>query len=343
MSGASLSSREAGAVIFGLAGTELSETERSFFRDVDPAGFILFQRNCATPAQLRGLVAALRDSVGRADAPVLIDQEGGRVARLRPPHWPDYPAAGTLAALGGIKAREAAWLAARLIADDLAMLGITVDCAPVLDIPVPGADPIIGDRAWGTTPDAVIERGQAFCDGLMAGSVLPIIKHIPGHGRGTVDSHKGLPVVTTSSAILDSTDFAPFRALAGMPWAMTAHILYNAIDPALPATLSARVIGDVIRAGIGFDGVLVSDDLSMQALGGSLQERARGALAAGCDLVLHCNGDLIEMGAIAAAIGPLSAAAHRRLAAGEGRRQAAGPFDRFAAERRLAALLAGEV
>ncbi len=171
MSGASWSSREAGAVIFGLAGTELSETERSFFRDVDPAGFILFQRNCATPAQLRGLVAALRDSVGRADAPVLIDQEGGRVARLRPPHWPDYPAAGTLAALGGIKAREAAWLAARLIADDLAMLGITVDCAPVLDIPVPGADPIIGDRAWGTTPDAVIERGQAFCDGLMAGSV----------------------------------------------------------------------------------------------------------------------------------------------------------------------------
>jgi beta-N-acetylhexosaminidase len=188
----------------------------------------------------------------------------------------------------------------------------------------------------------VSERGQAFCDGLMAGSVLPVIKHIPGHGRGNVDSHKSLPVVSTPTAILDSTDFAPFRALAGMPWAMTAHILYSAIDSALPATLSARVIGDVIRAGIGFDGVLVSDDLSMQALGGSLQERARGALAAGCDLVLHCNGDMTEMGAIAAAIGPISAAAQHRVAAGEGRRQAPGAFDRFAAERRLAALLAGE-
>jgi beta-N-acetylhexosaminidase len=188
----------------------------------------------------------------------------------------------------------------------------------------------------------VIERGQAFCDGLMAGSVLPIIKHIPGHGRGNVDSHMGLPVVATAAAILDATDFAPFRALAGMPWAMTAHILYSAIDPVLPATLSARLIGDVIRAGMGFDGVLVSDDLSMQALGGSLQERARGALAAGCDLVLHCNGDLTEMGAIAAVIGPMSAAAQRRVAAGEARRQAPGPFDRFAAEHRLAALLAGE-
>lgn len=343
MSGASLSSRETCAVIFGLSGTVLSEAERHFFSEVNPVGFILFQRNCETPAQVRALVAALRDSVGRADAPVLIDQEGGRVARLKPPYWPDYPAAAMLAALGGSKAREAAWLAARLIADDLAMLGITVDCAPVLDIPVTGADPIIGDRAWGTNPATVTERGQAFCDGLLAGSVLPVIKHIPGHGRGTVDSHKGLPVVTTPHAVLDATDFAPFRALAAMPWAMTAHILYRAIDPAFPATLSARVIGDVIRASIGFDGVLVSDDLSMQALGGSLQERARGALAAGCDLVLHCNGDLNEMGGIAAAIGPLSEAAQLRIASGEARRQAPGAFDRFAAERRLAALLVGQV
>jgi beta-N-acetylhexosaminidase len=338
MSGASLSSREARAVIFGLGGTELSDAERSFFRDTNPVGFILFQRNCATPAQVRGLVAALRDSVGRADAPVLIDQEGGRVARLKPPHWPDYPAPATIAALGGIKAHEAAWLAARLIGDDLAMLGITVDCAPVLDIPVTGADPIIGDRAWGSDARIVAERGRAFCDGLMAASVLPVIKHIPGHGRGNVDSHKNLPIVTTPLAELDSTDFAPFRALSGMPWAMTAHILYRAIDPELPATLSPRAI-DLIRTSIGFEGVLVSDDLSMQALGGSLQERAQGALAAGCDLVLHCNGDMTEMSGIAAAIGAPSAAARRRLAAGEARRQAPGMFDRFAAERRLGALL----
>ncbi len=341
MSGASLSSREARAVIFGLGGTELSETERRFFRDVNPVGFILFQRNCATPQQVGHLVATLRDSVGRADAPVLIDQEGGRVARLKPPHWPDYPAPAVLAALGGVAAREAAFLAARLIGDDLAMLGITVDCAPVLDLPVSGADPIIGDRAWGSEPRIAAARGLAFCDGLMASGVLPVIKHIPGHGRGNVDSHKGLPVVATPLSELDSTDFAPFRALAAMPWAMTAHILYRAVDPELPATLSPLVIGDVIRTSIGFDGVLVSDDLSMQALGGSLPERARGALAAGCDLVLHCNGEMNEMSGIAAAIGAMSGAAQRRLATGEARRAAPAMFDRFAAERRLAALLSG--
>ena len=326
-------------VIFGLGGTELSDTERRFFRDVNPVGFILFQRNCETPAQVRGLVAALRGTVARADAPILIDQEGGRVARLKPPHWPAYPAPATIAALGGIKARQAAWLAARLIADDLALLGITVDCAPVLDIPVAGADPIIGDRAWGSEARLVAERGLAVCDGLMAGGILPVIKHIPGHGRGNVDSHKGLPVVSTPLSALDSTDFAPFRALAGMPWAMTAHILYSALDSALPATLSPRVIKEVIRASIGFDGVLVSDDLSMQALGGSLPERARGALAAGCDLVLHCNGDMDEMNGIAAAVGALSDSARSRLDAAEARRRAPGAFDRFGAERRLAVLL----
>ena len=326
-------------VIFGLSGTTLAEYERRFFRDANPAGFILFQRNCETPAQVRSLVAALCDTVARADAPVLIDQEGGRVARLKPPSWPAYPAPATIAALGGIKAREAAWLAARLIADDLALLGITVDCAPVLDIPVAGADPIIGDRAWGSDARLVAERGLAVCDGLMAGGVLPVIKHIPGHGRGNVDSHKGLPVVSTSLSALDSTDFAPFRALAGMPWAMTAHILYSALDSALPATLSPRVIATVIRASIGFDGVLVSDDLSMQALGGSLPERARGALAAGCDLVLHCNGDMDEMSGIAAAVGALSDSARSRLDSAEARRRAPGAFDRFGAERRLAALL----
>lgn len=329
-------------VIFGLHGTELSDAERQFFRDSNPLGFILFQRNCETPDQVRALVAALRDSVGRADAPVLIDQEGGRVARLKPPHWPAYPAPAVMAALGGAKAREAAWLGARLIADDLAMLGITVDCAPVVDIPITGADPIIGDRAWGDNPALVAARGLAVCDGLLAGGVLPVIKHIPGHGRGNVDSHKGLPVVATKRAELDSTDFAPFRALAGAPWAMTAHILYSDIDSERCATLSPRVIGEVIRTSIGFDGVLVSDDLSMQALGGSLQDRARGALEAGCDLVLHCNGELTEMSGIAAAIGTLSDTAQRRVNAAEARRQAPGNFDRFAAERRFAALLAGQ-
>ena len=336
-----MSNRDTLPIIFGLGGAELSEAERRFFRDADPVGFILFQRNCETPAQVRRLVAALRDTVARADAPILIDQEGGRVARLKPPHWPAYPAPAAIAALGGIEARDAAWLAARLIADDLALLGVSVDCAPVLDIPVSGADPIIGDRAWGSDARLVAERGLAVCDGLLAGGVLPVIKHIPGHGRGNVDSHKGLPVVATPSSVLDSTDFVPFRALAGMPWAMTAHILYSALDPVLPATLSQSVIEAVIRTRIGFDGVLVSDDLSMQALGGSLPERARGALGAGCDLVLHCNGDMNEMSGIAAAVDALADSARRRLDAAEARRRAPGAFDRFGAERRLAALLSG--
>jgi beta-N-acetylhexosaminidase len=327
-------------VIFGCEGSALSASERQFFRDADPLGFILFARNCETPAQIRRLVAELRESIGRAAAPILIDQEGGRVARLKPPHFPAYPAAAKLAALGGLRARKAAWLAARLIADDLGQLGITVDCAPVLDVPVSDADPVIGDRAWGSEPRIVAENGLAVCDGLMAGGVLPIIKHIPGHGRATVDSHRALPVVETPREILDSTDFAPFRALSGMPWAMTAHVLYTAIDPDRPATLSPRVIADVIRAGIGFDGVLLCDDLSMAALGGKIETRAWDALQAGCDLVLHCNGILDEMVAIAGAIGPMSETASRRVAAAEARRHAPGSFfDRIATEHELAALL----
>jgi beta-N-acetylhexosaminidase len=325
--------------IFGCEAATLSASERQFFREADPLGFILFARNCETPPQIKRLVAELRESVGRADAPILIDQEGGRVARLKPPHFPAYPAASTIAALGGLRARAAAWLAARLIADDLSQLGITVDCAPVLDVPITGADPVIGDRAWGSEPRIVAENGFAVCDGLMAGGVLPIIKHIPGHGRATVDSHRALPVVETPRATLDSTDFAPFRALSGMPWAMTAHVLYTAIDPDRPATLSPRVIAEVIRAGIGFSGVLLCDDLSMAALGGKIETRAVDALQAGCDLVLHCNGILDEMVAIAGAIGPLSAAASRRVAAAEARRHAPGAFDRSASEHELAALL----
>jgi beta-N-acetylhexosaminidase len=327
-------------VIFGCEGVVLSAVERAFFRDADPLGFILFARNCETPAQIKRLVADLRDSIGRANAPILIDQEGGRVARLKPPHFPSYPAAAKIAALG-TNARAAAWLAARLIADDLGQLGITVDCAPVLDLPVAGADPVIGDRAWGDDPATVAENGLAVCDGLMAGGVLPIIKHIPGHGRATVDSHRALPVVETSRHELESTDFVPFRALAGMPWAMTAHVLYTAIDADRPATLSPRVIAEVIRAGIGFDGVLLCDDLSMAALGGKIEARARDALTAGCDLVLHCNGILDEMQAIAGAIGAIGDEARRGVAAGEVRRDAPGAFDRYETGKRLAALLAG--
>lgn len=324
-------------MILGCAGTTLASEEREFFRAADPLGFILFQRNCGDPDQLRRLVTALRKTVGRDDAPVLIDQEGGRVARLRPPHWPAYPSAARIAALGEDSA-VAARTVARLIADDLARLGITVDCLPVLDLPVPGADAIIGDRAYGTEPARVAALGRAACEGLLAGGVLPVVKHVPGHGRATVDSHLACPVVTAARGALAAHDFAPFRALNDMAWAMTAHIVYSAIDAARPATLSPIVIAEVIRGEIGFAGVLVSDDLSMQALGGDIGERADGALAAGCDLVLHCNGRLDEMGAVAEAVGALSAVAADRVAAGERRRrQSAAPFDRAAHEARLAA------
>jgi len=341
MSPASSSAREPRAAIFGCAGLALSEAERDFFRTANPLGFILFQRNCADPDQVRALVASLRDCIGAPDAPVLIDQEGGRVARLKPPHWREYPAAARLAAAAS--PREATFLAARLMAHDLMALGITVDCAPVLDLAIAGADPIIGDRAYGEAPAKIADLGRAACEGLLAGGVLPIIKHIPGHGRATVDSHKALPTVTASAQDLAETDFAPFRALNDMPWAMTAHIVYRALDPDRPATLSRRLIAETIRASIGFGGVLISDDLSMAALPGTLAERAKGALEAGCDVVLHCNGDPVEMTAIAGSIGPLTPGAHRRLARGEVRRRAAdqgaGAFDCEAAAVRLAALI----
>jgi beta-N-acetylhexosaminidase len=336
-----LSSREPRAVVFGCSGPALTQAERDFFRDADPLGFILFQRNCDTPDQLRRLVIALRDAVGRADAPVLIDQEGGRVARLKPPHWPAYPAPAAIAALGGAAAKEAAWLGARLIADDLAALGITIDCVPVLDIPVAGADAVIGDRALGNEPAVVATLGRAVCEGMLAGGVLPVIKHIPGHGRATVDSHHALPRVDAARATLATSDFAPFRALADMPWAMTAHIVYAAIDARSAATLSRTVIDEVIRGDIGFDGVLVSDDLSMRALGGSFAERAAGALAAGCDLLLHCNGDMSEMTEIAGAAARLTPAARRRIDRAEAaRRGAARPIDRETLTARFGALMA---
>jgi len=334
-----LSSREPLAAIFGCAGTELSDAERGFFRHAAPVGFILFKRNCVEPGQVARLVAALRDTADDADAPILIDQEGGRVARLGPPHWPVYPAPAAIAALGGAAAREAAVLGARLIADDLGRLGISVDCLPVLDIPLPGADPIIGDRAWGTEPTEVVRLGRAACQGLLAGGILPVVKHIPGHGRAMVDSHLALPRVEASRDILEATDFAPFRELRDMPWAMTAHVVYAAIDLDMPATLSRRVIGDAIRGTIGFDGVLLSDDLSMGALGGGLGARAGAALEAGCDLVLHCNGRMDEMIDVARAARPASAVTKRRLAAGEAKRRPPAAFDRGASEARFRELL----
>jgi beta-N-acetylhexosaminidase len=333
-----LSGPEPSAVIFGCAGTRLSDGERAFFRDANPLGFILFQRNCEAPEQLRRLIGDLRRSVDRDDALVLIDQEGGRVQRLKPPLWPAYPAPARLAALGGARAREAIALGARLIADDLAALGITVDCLPVLDIPVRDADPVIGDRAYGDAPEPVAALGRAACEGLLAGGVLPVLKHIPGHGRATVASHAALPRVDAPRRLLEDSDFAPFRALAEMPLAMTAHIVYTALDAERPATLSRRVIDEVIRSSIGFDGMLLTDDLSMRALGGSFAARAAGALEAGCDVVLHCNGDMAEMTMIAATVRPLDAAGRRRLDRAQACRGAPQPIDRPALEARFRSL-----
>ena len=304
------------AVILGCAGPEVSEQEKRFFAEVDPLGFILFARNCRTPGQVRTLVADLRASVERDEAPVLIDQEGGRVARLGPPHWRTPPAGckfGEHYDRDAAMAVEAARVNSQLIAAELVGLGIDVDCLPVLDVPRPGADPVIGDRAYHTDQDIVAALGRAAAEGLLAGGVLPVIKHIPGHGRASVDSHEALPVVNTSLGELDETDFEPFRALADMPWAMTAHVVYSKIDGDAPATMSPHILTEIIRHRIGFEGLLVSDDLSMQALRGSMTDRAAGALAAGCDVALHCNGDMAEMEAVAAGSEPLTDTALARL------------------------------
>jgi beta-N-acetylhexosaminidase len=331
------------AAIFGCAGPTLTDEEHRFFRDVDPLGFVLFKRNCETADQLRILVRSLRDSVGRADAPVLIDQEGGRVARLRPPEWRAAPAPGRIGAVAAAdRARglEAARLNATLMGRELADLGIDVDCTPVLDLQFPGAHAgIVGDRALGSDPELVAALGRATCDGLLAAGVEPVIKHIPGHGRALVDSHHDLPRVDAPLAELRRTDFVPFQRLADMRWGMTCHVVYTAVDPERPATQSPKIVGEIIRGEIGFDGVLLTDDLSMNALQGSLGERAGRALAAGCDVALHCNGKLDEMREVAAAAGPLSFAARRRL----DRRAAAtamAAVDLRAGESRLESLMA---
>src|ERR1700685_1026851 len=289
------------AFITGVRGLALTDHERAFLREAQPWGLILFRRNVASPQQLRGLIDEMRDVVGR-DAPVLIDQEGGRVQRLGPPHWPSYPPG---AAYGALYDQEretglaAARLGARLIASDLADLGIDVDCLPLADVPVPGSDAVIGDRAYGTEPGKVAAIAGAIAEGLGGGGVLPVLKHIPGHGRATADSHKRLPVVSTDRATLEAADFAAFRPLTGLPLGMTAHVVFSAIDPVAPATLSAAIVGGVIRDSIGFRGLLMSDDISMSALSGSLSERTAAAITAGCDMVLHCDGELAQMRSVA--------------------------------------------
>ena len=306
------------AAILGCSGLELTAREQAFFRAARPWGFILFGRNVASPDQLRGLVDALRETVGRADAPVLIDQEGGRVQRLGPPHWGRFPpgrAYGDLAGNDPLLRREITRLGARLMAHDLAALGINVDCVPVLDVPDPAGHEVIGDRAYGQTPDAVALLGRAAAEGLIAGGVLPVVKHIPGHGRARSDSHHDLPVVDASLADLDARDFAPFRVLSDMPMAMTAHVIYSAVDPKRPATTSRSVMRRVVRGAIGFDGLVMSDDLSMKALSGDFAERARASRAAGCDVVLHCNGGMDEMAAVVAGAGALVGRAAQRAKA----------------------------
>jgi beta-N-acetylhexosaminidase len=303
------------AFIAGISGKSLSEAEKVFFRANMPWGFILFGRNIADPDQVLALTDDLRALSRREDVPILIDQEGGRVARLRPPQWPAYPPGRVL---GDIYRRDsdaglrAAFLQSRLMAMDLRRIGVNVDCLPVLDVPVEGAHDVIGDRAYSYQPYEVAQVARAACDGLLAGGVLPVIKHIPGHGRAFADSHKELPVVNTHPAILGCTDFYPFMQLADMPMAMTAHVVYSGFDPHNPATTSPLMIQRIIRGWLGYDGLLMSDDLSMQALSGDFAERARSSFAAGCDVVLHCNGVMEEMEAIAAVCPELSGEPARR-------------------------------
>ena len=331
------------AFITGVSGPALKDEERAFLREAQPWGLILFKRNVAAPDALHRLIDEVRTTLGRA-APVLIDQEGGRVQRLGPPLWPAYPPG---AAYGVVYDRDrqtglaAAKLGARLIAADLAPLGIDVDCMPIADLPVAGADPVVGDRAYGNEPGKVAAIAGAIAQGLTEGGVLPVVKHIPGHGRATADSHTKLPVVNADRAVLEATDFAVFRPLAALPLAMTAHVVFTAIDPIAPATVSPTIVHDVIRDSIGFQGLLMSDDISMGALSGSVGERTRAAIAAGCDLVLHCNGEMPEMLAVAAAAPLLADEAARRAAAALAAKKPAAPIDLPAARSEFLKLMAG--
>jgi beta-N-acetylhexosaminidase len=303
------------AAIYGLEGLALTDDEQSFFRDAQPAGFILFRRNCEDPAQLRRLTDSLRDLTGRDDLPILIDQEGGRVARMRPPEWPAFPPAERFADLYEVapsSAMEAARSNARALGLMLRSVGINVNALPLLDVRQEGASDIIGDRSLGSQPMQVAALGRTVIDGMASAGVVGIIKHMPGHGRALVDSHKELPVVTASVEEL-ATDLEPFERLAWAPMGMTAHVVYTAWDEERPASLSPVVIRDIIRERIGFDGWLMSDDLGMEALQGDFGARAAGVIAAGCDVALHCSGKMDEMVAVASAVPPMSAEGHDRL------------------------------
>jgi beta-N-acetylhexosaminidase len=333
------------AFISGCESASLTARERDFFRDARPCGLILFTRNCAGAEQVKRLTAEFYDCVGDERAFVLIDQEGGRVQRLGPPNWRCYPPAarfGELYRRDAARGVEAARAGARLIARDLGALGITVNCAPVLDLPVANAHDIIGDRAYGADAEAVAVLGRAVAEGYLEGGVLPVIKHIPGHGRAAVDSHASLPVIGCSRQELSATDFQPFRALRDMPLAMTAHILIPAIDPERPSSASPVIIGDVIRGDIGFDGLLMCDDLGMNALSGDMAARACAVLQAGCDVALHCSGRFGEMQAVASAAPELSAEAARRFHSARARLNPAQAFEEARAEALLAEVL-GEI
>jgi beta-N-acetylhexosaminidase len=328
--------------IYGCSGLEPTDDELAFFASARPWGFILFARNVSDRAQLRALTRALRAVVDDPVAPILIDQEGGRVARLKPPEWSDRPPAATFGPIYRTDteaAREAVYLNSRLIAHDLEEVGINVNCAPLLDVPVEGADPVIGDRAFGPDPAQIIDLGRAFIEGLVEGGVLPVMKHIPGHGRASADSHVALPHVTSSVEELSATDFVTFRSLNHCPLAMTAHVVFEAVDPQRPATTSPKVIRDVIRGEIGFDGLLISDDISMGALSGPISSRTKAALFAGCDVVLHCNGIMSEMEQVAGEAKAFEGAALRRADHALTQLRKAEPIDRDAAEARLLELV----
>jgi beta-N-acetylhexosaminidase len=332
------------AFITGLAGLTISADERAFLREAQPWGLIIFKRNVKTPQQVQELVRLFRDTVGW-EAPVLVDQEGGRVQRLGPPQWPAYPPG---ARYGELYDREpaaglaAARLAGHLIAADLSALGVDVDCLPIADVPVAGGDPVIGDRAYGANAAKVAAIAAAIAQGLQAGGVLPVLKHLPGHGRASADSHHRLPVVDTDRATLEATDFAAFRPLACLPLGMTAHVVFSAIDPVAPATTSVTMVREVIRGFIGFKGLLMSDDVSMKALSGTIAECSRAAFAAGCDVVLHCNGDMREMGQVAGAAPELAGEAAARSRAALAQRSGPEEFDVDAARKLFAQMVAAE-
>ncbi len=329
------------AFICGLSGLGLTEAEKGFIAEMKPAGIILFARNVESPAQVKQLVADARVAAGTERFLVLVDQEGGRVQRLSAPHWPRYPKAQAFGRLANEeRAEDCARLCARLIAHDLHELGINTTCAPVLDVPVAGADNVIGDRAYGSDPATVIRLGGAVARGLMDGGVLPVMKHVPGHGRAMADSHLALPVIEAPLSELKQSDFTTFAALRDLPMAMSAHVVLTAVDKTAPVTCSKKAIDEIVRGFIGFDGLLMTDDLSMKALSGDYGSRTRAALEAGCDVVLHCNGKMAEMKEVAAASPVLEGASRRRFEAAWARLDNPAPFDRGEAEEALADSLA---